>query len=222
MKLTDIDLTEIIFQKRLAKRDYCVVFLVVIRGVDCVMKVHHGQGPKQPWDPESRETSLFICESTAYRRLTHAGVCAQGITPRFHGTIEDIDPRQCLPHLKAFLKDEYRPTAILLEYIPNMKELDWTEYNRRRMRNFVNGLDAIHNALVFHNDVHPRNMMVVEGDPGRAIWIDFDRAQTFNGELTERQKELIASENEIMAEMADFMEHDFNKGELDKTRQYYR
>jgi tRNA A-37 threonylcarbamoyl transferase component Bud32 len=206
---------------------------------------HHGQGPKQPWDSQIRETNIFLCESRAYRRLTQAGVCARGITPQFYGTIESIDPTRCLPYLKAFIEDEYPPTAILLEYIPDIKELDWTNYNERRMQKFVDGLNAIHAAQVYHDDVHPRNMMIVEGDPERAIWIDFDRAQTFNGDLTERQKEWIAVENELVAEMADFMvgvlcslhsyalylirvgsseqqKQDFNNREFDKTRQYYR
>lgn len=47
--------------------------------------------------------------------------------------------------------------------------------------------------------------MIVEGDPERAIWIDFDRAQTFSGELIERQKKWIAFEKELVAEMADCM-----------------
>lgn len=86
-----------------------------------------------------------------------------------------------------------------------MKELNWTDYNEKRMRNFVDGLKDIHDVLVHHGDIHPRNMMIVEGDPERAVWLDFDRAQTLNGELTERQEEWIAFEKEIMAEMADFM-----------------
>ena len=73
------------------------------------------------------------------------------------------------------------------------------------MQNFVDDLNAIHEALVQHNDVHPRNMMVVEGDPERAIWIDFDRAQTFSQDLTEMQKEWIAFEKELMAEIAHCM-----------------
>ena len=39
MELMDVDLTEIIFQERLAKRAYCIIFLVKIRGADYVMKV---------------------------------------------------------------------------------------------------------------------------------------------------------------------------------------
>lgn len=51
------------------------------------------------------------------------GICARGIAPQFYGTIENIDPALCHPHLKEFMKDEYPPTAILLEYIPNMVSL---------------------------------------------------------------------------------------------------
>ncbi|QSS62553.1 hypothetical protein I7I51_02291 [Histoplasma capsulatum] len=205
MEFTDVKVAEIMFQKQLAKRDYSVIFLVtVLRTMKVKYFLTLSTAP-WPWDSKIRETNLFICEATAYRRLTHAGVCARGIPSQFHGTIENIDPTQCLPHLKFFVKDEYPPTAILLEYIPNMKELRWTNYNESRMKNFVDGLNAIHNALVYHDDVHPRNMMIVEEDPERAIWIDFDRAQTFNGELTERQKGWIADEKELMAEMADFI-----------------
>ncbi|OAX82016.1 hypothetical protein ACJ72_03641 [Emergomyces africanus] len=164
---TDVDVTEIIFQERLAKRTYCMVFLVVIRSKTCVMKV--------PWDSQVHETNIFICDSTAYRRLTDAGICASGITPQFYGAIENIDPELGLPHLQAFVKDEYPPTVILLEYLPKMKELDWTNYNERRMQDFVDGLNTIHDAL------------------------------TFNGEPTERQKEWIVFEKELLAEMAEFM-----------------
>ncbi|PGH02857.1 hypothetical protein AJ79_07513 [Helicocarpus griseus UAMH5409] len=207
---------------RVAAPDYCMIFLVTIRGKVCVMKVHHSQGPKQYWDSEIRETNIFVCESTAYRRLTQAGVCARGITPQFYGTIENIDPTRCLPHLHAFVKDEHPPTAILLEYIPNMETLTWSNYSGKRMENFVDGLNAIHDALVSHDDVHPRNMMIFKGHPERAIWLDFDKAQTYTGELTEIQKGWVAFETLLIAEIAEFMKHDFDKGEYDKTRQYYR
>lgn len=223
VEFKDVTESEIIFKKQLAKREYCVVFLVIIRDKICVMKVvgarssglcyrctltlpqHRGHGPKLPYEPRDRELNIYICESTAYRRLTQTGVCARGITPQFYGTIENIDPTLCNPHLKAFVKDKYPPTAILLEYIPNMKELDWSNYSEKRMENFIDGMNAIHEALVEHGDIYPRNMMIVEGDPERAIWIDFDRAQTFNRELSDRQKEWIGFEKAILNEMADYM-----------------
>lgn len=74
-----------------------------------------------------------------------AGICARGIAPQFY-----IDSTLCESHLKAFVKDKYRPTAILSEYIPNMKELHWTYYNAKRMKNFIDGIVAIHGALIEH------------------------------------------------------------------------
>lgn len=101
-------------------------------------------------------------------------------------------------YLKMFLDDEYLPNAILLEYIPNMQPLHWTNYTKERMDSFINGIREIHKARVQHSDVYPRNMIVVEDghdhdQVARAIWIDFDRAQTFqtNPDLTEGQKEWI-------------------------------
>lgn len=121
------------------------------------------------------------------------------------GVIENIDPALWQPHLRAFVEDEYRPTAILLEYIPNMEELHWSNYTEKRMRNFVDGMKEIHGALIEHSDVYPRNMMIVKGDPERAIWIDFDRAQTFQGPLTQLQEEWIAFEKLLVEEIAEFM-----------------
>ncbi|OJD12573.1 hypothetical protein AJ78_06851 [Emergomyces pasteurianus Ep9510] len=89
------------------------------------------------------------------------------------------------------------------------------------MDDFIDGMNAIHEALVEHGDVYPRNMMIVEGDPERAIWIDFDRAQRFNRELSGRQKEWIGFEKAILNEMADCMKHDASEGKMDKTRIYY-
>jgi len=40
---------------------------------------------------------------------------------KFYGTIDKFDPRLCQPHLKMFLEDECPPSAILLEYIPDLE-----------------------------------------------------------------------------------------------------
>ncbi|EAS34354.3 uncharacterized protein CIMG_05378 [Coccidioides immitis RS] len=131
IEFVDIDVSEI-FKEWLAKRKFCVTFLVIIRGKTCVMKVH-------------------------------------------------------LPHPKIkFVKDEDSPTAILSDYILNIKELNWINYYEKRMQNFVDDLNTIYKALVQHSSVHSRNMMIVEEDLKRATWIDFNRAQTFSQELTER------------------------------------
>ena len=45
--------------------------------------------------------------------------------------------------------------------------------------------------------------MIVEGDPERAIWIDFDIAQTVDPDhVTEQQNEWIEIEKELVADIA--------------------
>lgn len=39
MEFTNVDVPEIIFKEQLAKREFCMIFLVVIRCKTCVMKV---------------------------------------------------------------------------------------------------------------------------------------------------------------------------------------
>ncbi|PIG83957.1 hypothetical protein AARAC_008627 [Aspergillus arachidicola] len=121
-----------------------------------------------------------------------------------------------------FLSDQYPLSAVMLEYIPNMQMLHWSNYTKKRMENFIRGLHEIHEARVEHSDIHPRNMMIIEGDPERAIWIDFDRAQTFDlDNITEEQKEWMEFEDELVGEMGVFMDADSLEGHLNHTRMYY-
>lgn len=76
--------------------------------------------------------------------------------------MENIDPTTCQPDLEVFINDEYPATAIRLEYIPNMQELNWASYSEKRMENVINGINKTHEALVEHTDIHPRNMMPVD------------------------------------------------------------
>lgn len=67
------------------------------------------------------------------------------------------------------------------------------------MDNLLNGIREIHSALVRHRDPKPRNMMVVRDDPERVVWIDFDRAETYNkDQITNEQKHLLEEEEEII------------------------
>lgn len=102
------------------------------------------------------------------------------------------------PHLDMFLRDEFLPNAILIEYIPHMQMIDLQTFSTDRMNKFVNILKDIHRAKVLHHDPYPRNMMVVPGDPERILWIDFDRAQTYSGELTPRQQKRFDHEVELV------------------------
>ncbi|KAE8329371.1 hypothetical protein BDV39DRAFT_203005 [Aspergillus sergii] len=90
------------------------------------------------------------------------------------------------------------------------------------MENYIRGLREIHEARVEHSDIHPRNMMIIEGDPESAIWIDFYRAQTFNlDHITEEQKGWIEFENELVGEMGVLMDADSLEGHLNHTGMDY-
>ncbi|KZF18839.1 hypothetical protein L228DRAFT_271739 [Xylona heveae TC161] len=200
----DIKLSEVLFVEELKKSDSGCIFRVRWRGMDCVMKVFHTV--VLSFVPPGREVDNFKCESRAYSRLKAKGLCDRGDIPDFYGTIEQIDPMEWQPHLKRFLNDRLRPNAVLIEYIPNMRRIDLSNFTEERARKLRQILTEIHEAGVFHGDLYPRNMMVQEVDhcAGRALWIDFDCAQTLEvGSLTPRQQQWLEEEDELMDEFVD-------------------
>jgi serine/threonine protein kinase len=105
-----------------------------------------------------------------------------------------------------FLDDKYPPSAIFLEYIPNMQMIYPEHYTKKRAEALVRGIQEIHKALILHSDAKPRNMMIVGDDPERVVWLDFDRAQTYNPDsITERQRNLIEEEELMVAQFAEFL-----------------
>ncbi|OJD26949.1 hypothetical protein ACJ73_01672 [Blastomyces percursus] len=222
MELDDVSPDEIHFKKELFASDCSVIFLVVVRGQQCVMKVHHGRGPPLPYERKDRELDIHVLESTAYRRLKARGVCDKGIVPQFLGTMDKFDPKLCQPPLKKFLEDEYPPSALFLEYIPNMEEISLHNYTKVRMNNLLLGIREIHKAGVEHNDIRPRNMLIVKDDPNRVVWIDFNRANTYDEHhMTDKQKVLIAEEEQSMEGFKTYMDEDVRNGKLDKAYIFY-
>ncbi|KAI5295828.1 hypothetical protein KEM52_000091 [Ascosphaera acerosa] len=113
-------------------------------------------------------------------RGVESGLCAQGIVPQYYGKLDDIDPYSRV-ELSAFTWDYINPSAIFMEYIPDMEPLNWfNSGNSHRMQNFVKGIEALHAAGVLHQDVRPQNMMTIKSQPDRALWMDFDRSQTYD------------------------------------------
>lgn len=113
-----------------------------------------------------------------------------------------FDPSLCQPHLKRFLDDEYPPSAIFLEYIAGLEMVTLDNYTLQRLENAVAGIREIHKALVRHKDPKPRNIMVVKDSPNRIIWLDFDRAETYDEDsITSRQLELIEQEEQLVIEL---------------------
>ncbi|OKL59039.1 hypothetical protein UA08_05873 [Talaromyces atroroseus] len=89
-------------------------------------------------------------------------------------------------------------------YEPQDRELDIhvlesTAYHRLKDRGLY-GIRQIHKALVVHGDPKPRNMMVVRDDEAdRVVWLDFDRAETYDEDrLTDEEMQLMGEEEETM------------------------
>ncbi|OJD13344.1 hypothetical protein AJ78_06202 [Emergomyces pasteurianus Ep9510] len=137
MELNDVRPAEVTFKEKLFASKFSEIFLIVVRGQECVMKVHHGRGPRRYYEPADRELDIHVLESTAYRRLFERGICEKGIVPRFFGTIDKFDPGPCQPYLRHFANDVYPPSAIFLEYIPNLEMLDLNNYTQARMNMFL-------------------------------------------------------------------------------------
>ncbi|WEW59415.1 hypothetical protein PRK78_004887 [Emydomyces testavorans] len=206
MELLNVKPNEITFRHKLFESKYSEIHLVEIRGLTCIMKVHHGRGPRKPYEHPTRELDIHVRERTAYERLKEHGLCDRGIIPYFYGSMSKFDPKLCEPYLKAFWDDEYPPSAIFLEYIPNIERLTFENFNDKRADNWVKGLREINKALVNHHDAVPRNMMVVKDDPERVVWLDFDRAWTFNPKkITAQEKTWLAEEDEGLVYMMETM-----------------
>ncbi|KAH8812865.1 hypothetical protein F5884DRAFT_856159 [Xylogone sp. PMI_703] len=183
---------------------HAVVYLVAISGKLHIMKIHR-HFEQSPYSMPGREYNPYVCELKAYQRLKQSGICNRGIVPQYYGTINDIDWQLYQPHLDMFSSDPHAPNAVILEYIQDAKILNDDNYTIRRKENFLSGIKEIHNVLIEHSDIATRNMMVVDGDPERAVWIDFDRAQTFE-RLRQPYKGWIEFEFELVVEILEEME----------------
>ena len=145
-----------------------------------------------------------MLETTAYIRLKDKGLWDRGIVPNFLGSMRKFDPSSCLPHLRMFVDDEYLPSAIFLEHITGLEMITLENYTQQRMDNIVRGIQQIHTALVQHRDPKPRNMMVVPGTTERVVWLDFDRAETYDeNQITSEQEELLREEEEIVVDISE-------------------
>jgi hypothetical protein len=72
-------------------------------------------------------------------------------------------------------------------------------YTEQRIDNLIEGIRQIHKALVQNRDPKPRNMMVVADTPETVVWLDFDRAETYDEDkITAEQKDLLDEEEEIV------------------------
>ncbi|PLB46855.1 hypothetical protein P170DRAFT_511529 [Aspergillus steynii IBT 23096] len=197
MELYDICPSELVFKETVHTLSTQLFFLLWFAAI-----VHRGRGPRRYYEPEDRELDIHVLESTAYRRLKDRGLCDSGIVPNFLGAIRNLDPSLYGSNLSMFWGDKYPPSAIFLEYIPNVEMIHLHNFTEKRMDGFIQGIHEIHQASVCHLDPRPRNMMVVRDDPERVIWMDFDRAETYDcDDLTDEQKHILQEEEVVVKEL---------------------
>lgn len=136
-----------------------------------------------------RDLNRFRCEFSTYQNLSSFGVCEKGVVPHYYRYINQLDTNQFRPHLDHFIHDLYHPKAMIFEYLPNAESLNCVNYSKEHFQKAIDGIQEIHKALVHHQDVYPKNILLVPGDPERMLWIDFDVATTFSSHKAMSQKE---------------------------------
>lgn len=146
-----------------------------------IMQYHNNGDPGLT--KEGRSLSRFRNEANAYESLDTFGICDTGHVPKYHGSIEQLDPLCHQPWLNSFLEDKFHPTAILLEYLGDSEPLNCVNYSKERHGKAMEALALVHTALVVHNDVYPRNILIVSLE--RVVLIDFDIAKTFPNDCHE-------------------------------------
>ncbi|PYH77437.1 serine/threonine protein kinase [Aspergillus uvarum CBS 121591] len=163
-----MDLSNINIIRRVTCSDSSAIFGVDLQGQKYALKVFHDNGHPE-YTEKGRDLSRFRCELNAYKKLCTSGVCARGFVPQFYGYINRMNPAAFHPALQSFARDKLRPRAILLEYFPNTESLNCA----------IEGMHEIHKAGINHQDIYPKNLPLVHGNPDRLVWIDFDVATNF-------------------------------------------
>ncbi|OGM48836.1 hypothetical protein ABOM_003013 [Aspergillus bombycis] len=216
----EIDLSAIEYVEHIRSSEWSCIFRTRWRDRDCILKVYHSIKPSHA-DPIDREVDIFKCESKAYIRLKARGLCDKGYIPDFYGLIKQINPVEWSPHLTKFLEDRLPPNAVLLEYVPDLQQIDLSTFSIDRIYRLRRILSEIHDAGVYHGDPYPRNIMVQQSSD-RVLWIDFDRAQTFfQDSITDLQRQWLEGEIELVDYFVDALAADFKEGKLHRAWSAY-
>jgi serine/threonine protein kinase len=214
--------TKILLKSKLHASKYTAIFLIVVRGHKCVMKVvsllnrayqltsllkylqHHGRGPRRYYKPKGHELDIHVLKCSTYRRLKEHRLCNSRLIPNFLGSMRKFNPHLYQPHLNSFLYDEHLPSAIFLDYIPDLEMINIHNCMEKHLNNLITSIQEIHHALVRHRDPKPRNIIVVRNDPERVVWIDFNRAETYDkGEISDDERQSLHKEEEIIIRFAE-------------------
>ena len=191
--LREIDPSTINIVAHITSSDASSIFEVEVDGQKYVLKLFHDNGDPG-YAENGRDLNRFRCEFNAYEKLVTSGVCESRVVPKFHGYIDRVDPALFYPTLKHFAHDKFQPRGMLLEYLPNAESLNCVNFLDALFPQAIEGMKEIHKAGVHHQDIYPKNILLVRGNPDRLVWIDFDFATTF----TDLEPEQLAlSDHEI-------------------------
>lgn len=61
----------------------------------------------------------------------------------------------------------------------------------------MDGISGVHGALIHHHNIYPKNILIVPGDLGRILWIDFDIAVAFSSKESMGHNEEEYSQDEF-------------------------
>jgi serine/threonine protein kinase len=172
-----MDPSQIHIIRQITCSDASAIFEVDLGGQKYALKLFHDNGDPG-YTEKGRDLNRFRCELNAYEKLLTSGVCVRGFVPKFYGYIDRMDPA-FHPAFQHYARDKLKPRAILLEYLPNAVSLDCVNYSDALYPQAIKGMQEIHRAGVHHQDIYPKNLLLVRGNPDRLVWIDFDVATTF-------------------------------------------
>ena len=175
--LTDIDLPRINIIRKISQSDASSIFEVHLDGQKYAFKLFHENGDPG-YAEDGRDLNRFRCEFNAYQKLLNSSACERNFVPKFYGYIDRGDPAAFHPFFQDFTREKLKPSAILLEYLPNAEQLNCVNYSDALYPQVIEGMREIHRVGVHHRDIYPRNMLLVRGNPYRMVWIDFDVAAT--------------------------------------------
>ncbi|THC92319.1 hypothetical protein EYZ11_008213 [Aspergillus tanneri] len=197
----DFDLSFLHIGKELKQSEASSIFEVEIHGSSYAMKVFHNNGDPG-FTKKGRDLNRFRCELNAYRNLYSFGVCERGLVPYYYGYIDRLDPAKYQPHLNHFAGD--------------------THFPNRRLQTAIYGLRQIHNALIHHHDIYPKNILIVQGHPERVVWIDFDVAVTFPSKeaMNCQAEKYCQHEIELFASFGQLLQEDQKQGLPPNTKYY--
>ncbi|KAJ5490231.1 hypothetical protein N7453_011056 [Penicillium expansum] len=214
--LQDIDPSATNIKREISRSEASTIYEIQLYCRTYAMKLFHDNGDPG-YTKKGRDLNRLRCELNAYQKLHEFGVCDRGFVPAFYGFIDRLGPLAFHPTFQHISNDRFQPRAILLEYLPSAERLNCVNYSEDLFHYAVEGIKEIHDALVHHHDIYPKNMLVVSGK--RIVWIDYDVATTFS-KMGPREKAYCEYETELVKSFGNLLNADQAEGLAPNTKYY--